>query len=142
MTDYLWVVLAAALLLVLALLMWMLRDIRKLKRQCQLLEAQAQRSSEDVAGLCSAALAVDKRLALSESQLLEVVEGMETWRERQSTALPASNNSPQTVADTDQGYQAVIQKIRQGASVDDLVRDYGLTRDEAVLLRRLHAGKV
>jgi hypothetical protein len=39
-------------------------------------------------------------------------------------------------------YSVVIQKVRSGASVSELMQNSGLSQDEAALLIRLHGSKV
>lgn len=133
MADYLLPVLAGIILFILVLLAWLLRDHQKLKQELQMLEAQIQRSNEDVAGLCSAAVAVDRRLAANDSRLNSIVDQVNTRQQPVATMVP-EEPAPAT------GYENVIQKIRRGIGIDELVRDCGLTRDEAVLLMRLHGG--
>lgn len=133
MADYLLPVLAGIILFILVLLIWLLRDHQKLKQELQLLEAQIQRSNEDVAGLCSAAVAVDRRLAANDSRLNSIVDQVNTQRQPAPATVPVE---PVPAS----GYEDVIQKIRRGIGIDELVRDCGLTRDEAVLLMRLHGG--
>ena len=92
-----------------------------------------ERSSGDVAGLCSAAVAVDNRLASNELRLDGLLENIAQMQEPSPPAIIEEPNEEQP-----QGYESAIEKIRRGASVDDLVKTCGLTRDEAVLLFRLH----
>jgi hypothetical protein len=136
MIDYLLMTVAATVIFVALVLVWLLRQQHKLKQDCRLLAEQLQRNNEDVAGLCSAAVAVDQRLAANDARLADVIE-----------AVNATYQAPQPVSVTNsieelpQDYGDAIQKIRYGAGVDELVKDCGLTRDEAVLLIRLHGGK-
>ena len=106
---------------------------KKLKQELQSLSAQLERSSGDVAGLCSAAVAVDNRLASNELRLDGLLENIAQIQEPSPPAIIEEPNEEQP-----QGYESAIEKIRRGASVDDLVKTCGLTRDEAVLLFRLH----
>jgi len=119
-----------ALTAVALVLLW--RRQKKLTQEYRFLRSQLQRSSDDVAGLCAAAIAVDKRLSESESHLnrmLEVVNAPQLQREALAAAV---EEEPQG------GYALAIEKIRRGAGLDELVKSCGLTRDEAVLLMRLH----
>lgn len=113
------------------------RGQRKLEQNLQNLTAQNQRSSDDVAGLCSAALAVDKRLAANESMMQEIIL---TVRNAVQPVYHEAEQEPlaEEPLEQSQDYGMAIDKIRQGADVDDLVRICGLTRDEAMLLVRLH----
>lgn len=133
MSEYLLLVLAGVVVFVLAILVCLLRQQQTLKKQFQLLEERVQRSNEDVAGLCSAAVAVDRRLAANDSRLNSIVDQVNTQRQTVNSVTPAE---PIPAS----GYEDVIQKIRNGVGIEELVRDCGLTRDEAVLLMRLHGG--
>lgn len=135
MSEYLLWVLVAVVVLVLAILLRLQRDQQKLKQAFQSLEARMQRSNEDVAGLCSAAVAVDRRLAANDSRLNGIADQIvNTQRQPVATSIP---DEPVPA----HGYEDVIQKIRRGVGVEELVREFGLTRDEAVLLMRLHGGR-
>lgn len=136
MTDYLAITLVGALLFILAILVLLLRRQRRLERSLRLLEERLQRSNEDVAGLCSAAVAVDRRLAANDSRLNSIADQITTTQRQ-----PAPAATPNVSIPAPEGYENVIQKIRRGIGIDELVRDCGLTRDEAVLLTRLHGGK-
>lgn len=133
MTDYLLLALAGVVLFILAILVRVLRQQQRLGQSLRLLEERLQRSNEDVAGLCSAAVAVDRRLAANDSRLNNIAHQV-TTAQRQVTVPVA----PEAAS----GYEDVIQKIRRGIGIEELVRDCGLTRDEAVLLTRLHSGKL
>ncbi|MBS4049867.1 MAG: hypothetical protein KGZ69_01520, partial [Methylomonas sp.] len=61
-----------ALTAVALVLLW--RRQKKLTQEYRFLRSQLQRSSDDVAGLCAAAIAVDKRLSESESHLNRMLE--------------------------------------------------------------------
>ncbi len=138
MNEYLLWVLVAVVVLMLAIAMYLLREQRKLRQALQSLELRIQRSNEDVAGLCSAAVAVDRRLAASDSRLNSIADQVvNTQRQPQPIAAPIIDEPPIPA----QGYENVIQSIRRGVGIEELVRDFGLTRDEAVLLMRLHGGR-
>lgn len=123
---------SAALLVLVAVLLWLLRDHKKLKNSYHLLAAQIQRNSDDVAGLCSAAVAVDQRMTMNEVRLDGLFELVST------SQLPQQAEEQHEEEPRAQGYDQAIEKIRRGANVDELVKSCGLTRDEALLLMRLH----
>lgn len=112
------------------ILLW--RRQKRLKQEYQILRSQLQRGSDDVAGLCAAAIAVDKRLSENESHLNRMLETLKASAEPRPEALFPVEEEPQG------GYSLAIEKIHRGASLDELVKSCGLTRDEAVLLMRLH----
>lgn len=124
---------AVLFLLMTVMLVRLWREQNKLKQDIRTLAAGLQRSADDVAGLCSAAVAVDKRLALNESRLSAMLDSVHVV---QTPPQPAHDEEPEQ--EEAQGYDRVIEKIRQGANVEDLVKNCGLTRDEAKLLMRLH----
>ncbi|AEG02406.1 DUF2802 domain-containing protein [Methylomonas methanica] len=120
-------------LLVLAAALFSLwRQQKRLKQEYQLLRSQLQRSSDDVAGLCAAAIAVDKRLSESETHLNQMLDAVNAPEPEYNELVVAKEEDPQG------GYSLAIEKIHRGASLDELVKSCGLTRDEAVLLMRLH----
>lgn len=130
----------AGLFVVMAVALYRLRrEQKKLKRALDEVHTEIKRISADVAGLCSAAIAVDKRLAANESRLCTVQDELNS----QQHAAPRAPT--QEIAEPDdeqpQGYQKAIEKIRRGAGLEELVKSCGLTRDEAVLLMRLHASR-
>lgn len=108
------------------------RQQKRLTQECQLLRKQLQRGSDDVAGLCAAAIAVDKRLSENESHLHHMLDSLNAPQPRQDEFVIAEEEVHQG------GYALAIEKIHLGASLDELVKSCGLTRDEAVLLMRLH----
>lgn len=113
---------------------------RKLKQDLQAVMAQLHRQSDDVAGLCSAAVAVDRRLAANESRLNGMREDVgRTSLSPASVDYETEHDEPEQ--EPAQGYQLAIEKIRLGVSVEELVKTCSLTRDEAVLLMRLHGKK-
>lgn len=117
------------------------REQKKLKQIVQELTAQIQRSNDDVAGLCSAAVAVDRRLSVHEACLRDVQERIENQPAQAEFQPEYGQEIIDGVEKEDtQAYEKAIQRIRQGATIDELVKSFGLTRDEAVLLIRLHAG--
>lgn len=121
------------ILLVLAAALFSLwRQQKRLKQEYQLLRSQLQRGSDDVAGLCAAAIAVDKRLSESESHLQQMLDAINAPQPRREEPVIVEDDDPQG------GYSLAIEKIHRGASLDELVKSCGLTRDEAVLLMRLH----
>lgn len=125
-------VVLALFMLVAGALILLWRRQKKLKQENHLLQSQLQRISDDVAGLCAAAIAVDNRLSEGESHLNRILDAV-------NAPQPLHNDFP--VAEDEEpngGYSLAIEKIHRGASLDELVKSCGLTRDEAVLLMRLH----
>ncbi len=99
---------------------------RQLSRGLAKLEENVERNSQDIAGLCSAAVKVDGSVQQQTHFINEIV-GKLTELEQQEPSGYAS--SP---------YQNVIARIHQGATAEQLVNDCGISQEEAKLLIRLH----
>lgn len=125
MDDFLFAGLAV-LCVILILLVWLAVDHLKLKRDYRALAEHLNNHNRDIVGLCSASVGVDNRLAEADALLKELSEKIADFEQREEEAKP---------------YHAIIQKVRSGADVAELTRKFGISRDEAVLLIRLHGAK-
>ena len=137
MSDYLAMAVIGTVVIFAAVLLWLLRELKRIKQDYRLLAEQLQSSKEDVAGLCAAAVVVDQHLAAHDARL----DGLLDEVAASSRPLEAISSPTGSRDEEPQEYDKAIQKIRRGAGVDELVKECGLTRDEAVLLIRLHGGK-
>ena len=135
MSNYilLFLLIAVVLLVIIGLLM-LFFEFKKLKEDHRYLSERLRRNNEDVAGLCSAAVELDQHIASSDAQLNAMMDVVNNLQETYVQAMESET-------DMTQDYQKAIQKIRMGVSVEELVKDCGLTMDEAVLLNRLHGGR-
>lgn len=79
--------------------------------------------NKDLAGLCSAAVQVDSRLAESREQVNGLVDRIENY------------GGDDIVSSA---YQSVIDKVQEGFSEQDIIKECGLSREEAALLIKLH----
>jgi len=120
--------LAATVVIMLAVLVWVLRVNTRLKRDLLRLEGIVKVNCNDIAGLCNAAVTVDNRINTTESQLNEL------WGQLDQYQQQAERN----IEESAHPYSGDIRKVRSGASVDELMQSSGLTHDEAALLIRLH----
>ncbi len=103
---------------------WIWRRQREMeKRLHEYLHCQ-QHQQLDIAGLCAAAIRVDERLL----DLGRSIGEMHEWAQGMARSVGQEMHS----------YQEAIERIGQGAGVDDLVDECGLTREEAALLIRMH----
>lgn len=116
---------AGSLLLAVALVVCH-RRIRSLRQEMEALSRRLAGQSDDVAGLCSAALNVERRLAQDEKRLGELFDWMAGQKTEERLHSP---------------YHAAIDLIRRGGDVEQLVAQCGISRDEAALLLRLHGGQ-
>lgn len=119
----------AALIVIFALVVWLIIEHLKLKRQYRILADHVSNHNRDIAGLCSAAVTVDSRLTGADDLLQTLAEKLSDYE--------LKDEAEQTCY-TDHPYHEVIQRVRQGADVAELMQRFGLSRDEAVLIIRLH----
>ncbi len=121
------------ILLLSAVIIWLFFANQTHKKNFQRLNERINNYQNDLSGLCSAALLIDKQLeniteyvneqlTLMDSKLVEVHQPPST----------ETNNHP---------YQSVIQKVKAGANINELMQGSGLSHDEAALLIRLHSKK-
>lgn len=110
-------------------LIWLVRAYLSLRSDYQRLSDRINSSYNDLAGLCSAALAVDRRMDMNDEQLQRL------WAKLSEIPDYGVNEQP------DHPYRSAIQKVRSGASVTELMQSSGLSHDEAALLIRLHGSK-
>ncbi len=126
-------IMLVAFIAILIAVVWLSRLYWKLKRDYTSLTALVDGNKNDIFGLCSAALTVNENTVSTHEQLHElkqqVAHILEKMNEFQQNDLV---NSP---------YNVDIRKIRDGASIDELMRQSDLSYDEAALLVRLHGGK-
>ncbi len=132
MIEVLLAILIFLMIITLGILIRFLREHKKLKQTCHLLEQAIDRNSKDIAGICSAAVTVDNRIQGNNERLKALIAKLSEREKPEAEAL--SQDPPQS-------YHQAIQKIHAGASAEDLVRDCGFTRDEAMLLMSLHGRK-
>ncbi|MGR9099866.1 MAG: DUF2802 domain-containing protein [Gammaproteobacteria bacterium] len=107
----------------LILIVWLAIDRLRIKRDIRMLVEKAERTAQDMAGLCSAAVSIDHRLLSNDRQLKILLEKIAAIGNDESSGRP---------------YDAVIQKIQEGADENALMTTCGLSREEARLLIRLH----
>ncbi len=115
--------LGASICLILLILLWLALGYMRLKKELHALKEYANRNNKDIAGLCSAAVTVDTRLNDRDQLIKELQQKLTQLNTVETTAQP---------------YHSVIQKVRSGADLNELMQNCGLSRDEAALLIRLH----
>ncbi len=103
---------------------WLVFEHRRLKKRLNILSRYIEQNNKDIAGLCSAAVSVDARLSDSHDQLKQIAEKVTDFEQYEQQSS--------------QPYHNEIQRVREGANAEELMQQCGLSRDEAVLLIRLH----
>lgn len=130
MSDtFLWtfiVVVVIGIILLGIVLVWLVLNFLKLQREYRNLRDLVRGNNNDLAGLCSAALEIDRRIEANDEQLGLLWARLTEYADNEQSEHP---------------YKVVIQKVRGGAGIDELMQTSGLSHDEAALLIRLHGSK-
>lgn len=124
---------SVTIVVMLGVLFWLVRTQLKLKHDFQVLNDIVHGNSDDIAGLCSAALTVDSRITTVDNRIA-VTDG-------QIDDLAAKIADAEQNEQSDHPYSVDIRKVKSGASVNELMQSSGLSHDEAALLIRLHGSK-
>ena len=120
-----WTLLGGGIMTVLALALtvsWRVgRCFRELERLARAQTAQGAELNAEIAGIGAAVIAVGAGL------------------DRMSARLAIDARHSAAVSDSiGRGFELAVRGARHGMSEDDLVADYGMSRQEAAFLRRLH----
>ena len=98
---------------------------RELMKNYLSLKYEVERHGKDIAGLCSAAVSVDNQLSKYNQKLTGKDDSLVYLEE---VEVKSEKNS----------YHNAIQSAKRGSSVDELMQQYSLSREEAGFLIRLH----
>lgn len=121
------------IVVMLVVLFWLVRSQMKLKQNYQALHDIVHGNSNDIVGLCSAALTVDSRIVAADEKINHAAAKI--------VDLTAKIAEAEHNEQSDHPYSVDIRKVRSGASVNELMQNSGLSHDEAALLIRLHGSK-
>ena len=115
-----------AMVIIVIALVWLIRTHLKLKHDYQVLSDLVHGHDNDIADLCAATLTADERMAATDEQISSLCAKISDYQHNEASTHP---------------YSLIIQKVRNGASVSELMQNSGLSQDEAALLIRLHGSK-
>ena len=121
------IMVVTAVVIVVIALVWLVRTHLKLKHNYLILADIVYGHNNDIADLCTAVLTADGRIAATDEQISALCAKIADYQHNEPSTHP---------------YSLVIQKVRSGASVSELMQNAGLSQDEAALLIRLHGSKV
>ncbi len=119
-------------------LIMLVRSHLKLKYNYQILAEFMQNHNNDITELYSFAQSIDDYKNLTDQQMNHLYEKI---IESKSTAQIYNQTHTELNESSNHPYNLVIQQVRSGASVTDLMQNSGLCQDEAALLIRLHGIK-
>lgn len=130
-------IMAIVLIATLFAVIWLSRLVLQVKRECASLTVIVDGNKNDIYGLCSAALTVNENTATSHEHLHDL-------KQQLAHVIEKTNELQKELQQSDFGnnpYNVDIRKIRDGASVEELMKQSDLSYDEAALLIRLHGSK-
>lgn len=127
------IIVGVTLVAMLLLVFWLAYVLSKLRHDYRILNDTVHSNSNDIAGLCSAALIVDSRIATVDRQIVANDEQLNNL----IIKLAVAESNEQSA----HPYSVDIRKVRSGASVNELMKNSGLSHDEAALLIRLHGSE-
>lgn len=123
-----------AFLVMLLVVIRLSHHVFQLKRECANLASIVDSNKNDIFGLCSAALTVNENTAKTHEQLHDL--------KQQLTHVVDKVTELERTDFVNSAYNVDIRKIRDGANLEQLMKQSDLSYDEAALLIRLHGGKV
>lgn len=127
--------------IMLVVIFWLVRAQLKLRYDYQVLNDIVHSNSNDISGLCSAALTVDSRIVEVDNRIAEVDSRIAVTDGHINDLAAKIAEVEQEGGQSAHPYSGDIRKVRSGASVNELMQNSGLSHDEAALLIRLHGSK-
>lgn len=109
------------------MIIWLVFQIIQLKQTAKQLAASVECNKQDIAGLSSAAVSVDKKMNEQVGYLKRIVDHIQSLE-----------GDVQKNVEITGPYGDAIEWIKQGAEVQQLVDEFAISREEAELLFRLH----
>jgi len=135
-------------------LVWLFFRYKRLNQDHLILNDQVKRIHQDIAGLCSAAVFVDSQISENVKQIKKGIEkkdkaGEQLYQqslmhehehehEHEQNLGLKNEREEHTFDNPEPPYNNAIEGVRNGADSGDLIRQYGVSREEAELLIRLH----
>ncbi|HEY8096050.1 MAG TPA: DUF2802 domain-containing protein, partial [Methylobacter sp.] len=109
------------IVVMLVALFWLVRAQMKLKHDYQVLNDIVHGNCNDIAGLCSAALTVDNRIATVDNRIA-TVDNRIAVTDGQIDDLAAKIADSEQNDHSDHPYSIDIRKVKSGASVNELMQ--------------------
>ena len=116
----------------------LIRSHLKLKFNYKVLTEFMQNHNNDITELYTFAQGVDDYKSITDQQMNRLYKKI-----TETKSIPQVNGQINTPSNepSNHPYNLVIQQVRNGANVNDLMKNSGLSQDEAALLIRLHGRK-
>lgn len=139
MNEIVTVTLLVITMILIAILVWLILEHIKLKKNHLLLSDSVERNNQDMAGMCSTAVFVDKKITGNTKYLRSVAEKFESYdsefqeiqeklqqllEQQDVSAIPTQLNT--------------VPSLRKDEEIDELIQQSEVSREETELLMRLH----
>ncbi|HIP53248.1 MAG TPA: DUF2802 domain-containing protein [Chromatiales bacterium] len=98
-------------------------SLRRQRARFLLLQKEIEALNQTLNALCSGAVGVDRRIVRLEQRERNLEQRQESLEQQKSEDRP---------------YGDAIERVRQGAPIEQLMKEYGFSRNEAELMVRLH----
>lgn len=102
------------------------RQLTEYQGRLRYLEQQVKWHAQSISGLTAGTLGVDKRLRALQQSEKELTQRQDSFEAQNLPDMP---------------YEQAIRSVQQGASIDQLIDEYGLSESEASLIFQLHGSK-
>jgi hypothetical protein len=139
MNEIVTVTLLVITMILIAILVWMVLEHIKLKKNYLLLSDSVERNNQDIAGICSTAVFVDKKITGNTKYLRSVADQFESYDsefQEIQEKLQKLLEQPEVSATPTQ-FNAV-PSLRKSEDIDELIQQSEVSREETELLMRLH----
>ncbi len=127
MDNIILTILVVIIIGIVGVLVWLYFQHNKLRKDLVIVRDSVERNKRDIAGLCSAAVSVDGKLSDNNEQLNDIVEKVADFEQHEQQ--------------DSQPYHSAIQRVKNGSTAAELIEQCGLSREEAMLLIRLHGNR-
>ncbi len=126
-------VFSGVMIIIVSVLIWLVRKHLKLKNDYEDIVEIVHGLNNDFRELYHSTLSADERIIAADLRINALDHQMSRLAEKMSDSQQHESSS--------HPYSLAIQKVRSGASVNELMQTSGLSQDEAALLIRLHGSK-
>ncbi len=133
LTTVIIAVLGGLMIIIVSVLIWLIRKYLKLKNDYEEVVEIVHGLNNDFRELYHSTLTVDERVIATDLRINALDHQMSRLAEKMTDSHQHESSS--------HPYSLAIQKVRSGASVNELMQTSGLSQDEAALLIRLHGSK-
>ncbi len=140
MNEIVTVTLLVITMILIGILVWLVLEHFKLKKNYLLLNDSVERNNQDIAGICSTAVFVDKKITGNTKYLRSVADKFESYdSEFQEIQEKLQQLLEQPDVSAPSAQFNAIPSLRKNEEIDELIQQSEVSREETELLMRLHS---